>query len=248
MVAIDGSKFKAVNNRDKNFSRAKIKRRMEVLEKSLNQYFAQLESADREESSRAEIKKTHLKDKIKAVKKEMQRIKKIEEKVIEAPDKQISLTDPDARAMKARGSGVVGYNVQTAVDTKSHLIVAHEVTNLTLDRDLLPPMAKQARAAMGTEDLTALADRGYFKSEEILACDEAGITTYLPRPQTSNNQARGLFGKRDFHYIPKDDEYECPAGERLIYRFTREERGLTLHRYWSSLCPECPMKAQCTTG
>ncbi len=93
-----------------------------------------------------------------------------------------------------------------------------------------------------------VADRGYFKGEEILACDETGITTYVPKPQTSGNQSQGLFGKRDFHYVPEDDEYRCPAGERVVWRMTTKEKGLTLHRYWSSACRACPIHSQCTTG
>lgn len=109
-------------------------------------------------------------------------------------------------------------------------------------------MAKQAKAAMGTKKLTALADRGYFKGEEILACKEEDIAAYVPKSLTSNNTAKGLFDKRDFQYFAKDDEYLCPAGERAIWRFAREEKGLLIHRYWSSACPDCPIKAKCTTS
>ena len=141
---------------------------------------------------------------------------------------------------------MVGYNVQTAVDTTHHLMVAHEVTNVGHDRTQLANMAQQAKAIIETEELDVVADRGYFKGEEILACDEAGITTYLPKPQTSGSLSKGLFSKRDFMYRPADDEYECPAGERLIYRFTQEEKGKAIRRYWSSVCPQCPIKSQCT--
>ena len=225
IVAIDGSKFKAVNNRDKNFTQAKMKRRLEQIDKSIERYLGQLDSADREEPTIAEAKTTRLKDKIAALQKEMARLKTLEERMLQAPDKQISLTDPDARSMKTRGNGIVGYNVQTAVDTEHHLIVAHEVTNNGSDRSQLSNMAKQARDAMGAEDLSAVADRGYFKGEEILECDQAGIEVTLPKPQTSNSQADGRFGKRDFHYVPEDDEYRCPAGERLIWRMTTQETG-----------------------
>jgi len=248
IVAIDGSKFKAVNNRDKNFTSAKMKQRMEQIEASIERYLGQLDSADREEPSVAEAKTPRLNDKIAALKEEMQRLKELEAQMLEEPDKQISLTDPDARSMKTRGNGIVGYNVQTAVDTEHHLIVAHEVTNVGSDRGQLSNMAKQARTAMGVEDLTAVADRGYFKGEEILACHEAGITTVLPKPQTSGSQSKGLFGKRDFRYLPEDDEYRCPAGEHLIWRMTTQEKGRTLHRYWSSACQACSMKSQCTTS
>ena len=246
IVAIDGSKFKAVNNRDKNFTQAKMKHRMEQVEKSIDRYLGQLDSADREEPTVAEAKTSRLKDKIAVLKEEMQHLQAIEVRMLESPDKQISLTDPDARSMKTRGNGIVGYNVQTAVDTENHLIVSHEVINTGSDRGQLSNMAKQAQQVMEAEDLKAVADRGYFKGEEILACDEAGIEVTLPKPQTSGAQAEGRFGKRDFHYLPEDDEYRCPAGERLIWRMTTQEQGRTLHRYWSSNCQHCAIKAQCT--
>jgi len=165
-----------------------------------------------------------------------------------SPDKQVSLSDPDARSMKNREGGIVGYNVQTAVDAEHHLIVAHEVVTDGVDRDQLAPMAEQARQAIGTEELTVVADRGYFKGEQILECTNAGITALVPKTQTSNSRAEGRFDKQDFIYVAADDEYRCPAGERAIRRFTTVEKGLTIHKYWSSACPRCPIKAQCTTG
>lgn len=214
VVAIDDSKFKAVNNYDKNFSSTKVKRRLEQLESSIKHYFKELESADRADSQVPEERKLHLKEKIKAVEGEIARVNSIGEQLEESSETQVSLTDPDARSMrtKSKSSGVVGYNVQTAVDTKNHLIVAHDVTNTGSDRRQLSRMAQKARDAMGKETLTALADRGYYTGEEILACEQSGITPYVPKSQTSSNQAKGLFGKRDFHYIAEDDEYQCPAG------------------------------------
>jgi transposase len=247
-VAIDGSKFKAVNNRDRNFTQAKMKRRLQQIDESIERYLGQLASADRQEA--AEDKTQRLEDKIAGLKKEMARLKKLEVQMLQTPDQQISMTDPDARSMatSGRGTGMVGYNVQTAVDAKHHLIVAHEVTNMGHDRTQLANMAKQAKDALETDVLCVVADRGYFKGEEILACDEAGITTYLPKPQTSGSLSRGLFSKRDFIFIPEDDEYRCPADERLIYRCSTVEKGQTIRRYWSSVCPSCPIKSKCTTG
>jgi transposase len=248
LVVIDGSKFKAVNNRDRNFTRAKMKRRLAQVEASLDRYFEQLEQADREESSIADIKTVNLKDKIATLKEEMARLSALEVQMQAAPDKQVSLTDPDARSMKTRGNGIVGYNVQTAVEAEHHLIVAHEVTNQGSDRSHLSPMAKQAREAMDAENLTAVADAGYFKSKEILSCHEAGITANVPKPETSDKRAKGLFGRRDFRYVHDKDEYRCPANEYLIWRYTTEENGLTVHRYWSSNCQACALKSKCTTG
>ena len=249
-VAIDGSKFKAVNNRDRNFTKAKMKRRLQQIDESIERYLGQMASADRQEAEIANDKSQRLEDKIAALKKEMERLKKLEVRMLQAPDQQISLTDPDARSMatSGRGTGMVGYNVQTAVDARHHLIVAHEVTNVGHDRTRLFNMAKQAKEMIGTDELEAVADRGYFKGEQILACDEAGIRTYLPRPQTSGSTKKGLFSKRDFIYKAADDEYECPAGERLIWRFETQEKGLKIHKYWSSSCPNCPIKSRCTTS
>ena len=142
----------------------------------------------------------------------------------------------------------MGYNVQTAVDAKHHLIVTHEVTNQGHDRHQLHHMAQQAKEAIGAETLAVVADRGYFKGEEILACEKSQITTYLPKPQTSGSTKKGLFSKRDFIYHAEDNEYACPAGERLIWRFETEEKGLKIHKYWSSHCPTCSIKSQCTTS
>jgi transposase len=250
VVAIDGSKFKAVNNRDRNFTNAKVKRRLEQIEESIARYLSQLDTADRHEGAVAEAKAGRLKDKIAILKQQMQGLKAMELRLRDAPDQQISLTDPDARSMatSGRGTGIVGYNVQTAVDAKNHLIVAHEVTNVGNDRGQLAMMAEQARAATGIAELTVVADRGYFSGDEILACDQAGITPFVPKPLNSNSKAEGRFGKPDFIYIASDDEYRCPAGQRLIKRFTTVEAGMTLDIYWSSACPRCPIKAQCTTG
>jgi len=250
-VAIDGSKFKAVNSRDKNFTRAKMKRRMEQIEESVDRYLHQLDSADRQEPSLARTTKTdRLADKIATLKEEMRRLEELEVEMLATPDQQVSLTDPDARSMatSGRGSGMVGYNVQAAVDTKHHLIVAHEVTNVGTDRAQLSAMAKQTKAALETDRLDVVADRGYFSSLEILACDEAGITVTLPKPLTSGAAAKGRFGKQDFVYLAEDDVYRCPAGERLVYHYTNQERGLTLRRYWTTACRSCAIKDQCTTG
>jgi len=246
LVAIDGSKFKAVNNRDRNFTSAKLKRRMEDIESSINRYLVALETADRQELVIAKAKTERLHDKIAALKEQMQVLRDIEVQLNAAPDKQLSLTDPDARSMKTRGTGMVGYNVQTAVDAKHHLIVAHEVTNTGLDRDKLTSMSRLARAEMGVDNLTVVADRGYFKSEEILACHEAGITVFVPKSVTSAATADGRFGKDDFIYDAAKNEYSCPAGERLIWRYATVESGLRLHRYWSSNCQQCTLKDKCT--
>ena len=250
-VAIDGSKFKAVNNRDRNFTAAKMERRLLQIEDSVARYLHQLDSADRQEPSEALATKTErLKEKIARLRHEMARLEGFKARMLATSDKQISLTDPDARSMatSGRGSGVVGYNVQASVETDHHLIVAHEVTNEGSDRSQLSPMSKKTKAVLEVEKLDVVADRGYFSSLEILACDRADITVTLPKPQTSGSRAKGMFTRQDFRYVAEDDMYICPAGERLTYRYTNEERGLILRRYWTNVCQACAIKDKCTTG
>jgi len=250
-VAIDGSKFKAVNNRDRNFTRAKVERRRAQLEESVARYLSQLDTTDLQEPSETLAQKTErLKEKIAKLEEEMAKLAAIEKRMLAAPDQQISLTDPDSRSMatSGRGSGVVGYNVQVAVDTQHHLIVTHEVTNSGSDRAQLANVAMQAKAVLGTDELDAVADRGYFNSPEILACHEAGITVTLPKPLTSGAKSRGRFGKQDFVYLPAEDVYRCPAGQHLKYYFTAEEHGQRLRRYWTNACRTCALKSRCTTG
>jgi transposase len=250
-VAIDGSKFKAVNNRDRNVTRAKVERRRAQLEESVARYLSQLDTADRQQPSEAlAAKTTRLKEKLAKLGEEMRRLEGLEARMLAAPDQQISLTDPDSRSMatSGRGSGVVGYNVQVAVDTEHHLIVTHEVTNVGSDRSQLARVAKETKATLQTDTLEAVADRGYFSGEEILACDQAGITVTLPKPMTSGAKSEGRFGKQDFVYLPEEDVYRCPAGERLKYYYTNVENGMNLRRYWTNACRTCPLRSRCTTA
>ena len=217
----------------------------------LNVIFLPLKQADRQEPADfTEAKVQRLKEKIVKLKAQMARLNRLEADLKETPDQQISLTDPDARSMatSGKGTGMVGYNVQTAVDTKHHLIVAHEVTNVGHDRNQLANMAKQARSAMGKDEIRAVADRGYFNGEEILACDKEKITAVVPKCVTSGAKAAGRFDKADFIYKKEDNEYQCPAGQRLIWRYITVEREMQVHRYWGSSCQQCAIKAECTTG
>jgi transposase len=251
IVAIDGSKFKAVNTRDKNFTRASIKRRMEQVEASIDRYLSALATADRHDGEIAQQKSVRLKDKLASLREQMRAFKALETEVHAAPDQQISLTDPDARAMatNGKGTGMVGYNVQTAVDATHHLIVAHEVTNVGNDRAQLSPMTRLAQREMGVEAIDVLADRGYFSGEEILACEALGAMPYVPKPLTSGAKADSRFGKQDFIYEPDQDIYRCPAGQNLPRHMSTVENGMVLHRYWDlASCRACPIKGQCTTG
>jgi transposase len=247
-VAIDGSKFKAVNNRDKNFTPHKLKARVQQLEDSVARYLNDLDRADRQPGSVPSDRIADLKEKIAQAREHIRKLRGVEKHVERSADQQISLTDPDARSMatSGRGTGIVGYNVQAAVDTTHHMIVAHEVCNVGHDRSQLVAMSTLARKAIGEEDVTVLADRGYYSGEEIIECDKAGINTLIPKPITSNSRAEGRFDKRDFIYIADKNEYRCPAGERAVWRMTTVESGRTMHRYWASACPRCPIKSRCT--
>lgn len=249
-VAVDGSKFKAVNSDDRSFTPAKMERRLKKLDESIDKYLAEIKRIDNENTKEAENTKIKLKDRLAKVREEAQRLKLIEKKMLESPDQQIALTDPDARIMQSGGRSTVvtGYNVQSVVDTENHLIVTHEVTNRGSDRSQLFKMSRQAKKVLGLDTMDVVADKGYYKGTEILACANAGIATYLAKPQTSISQSKGKFGKRDFKYIEVDDEYQCPAGQRLTYRSQVFENGLALDRYWTSACEGCTLKAQCTTA
>jgi transposase len=250
LIAIDGSKFKAVNNRDRNFTKAKVRARLQQIEESIERYLSMLDTIDRTEPAEAPAKTVRLQDKITLLKEQMQALKEVEVRLQDAPDGQISLTDPDARSMatSGRGTGMVGYNVQTAVDTTYHLIVAHEVTNIGNDRSQLAKMSEQTREATGIKKLAVVADRGYFSGEEVLACDQAGIATYVPKPLTSGAKADGRFGKQDFVYMSDRDEYCCPAGHAMTRRFETVDKGLIINVYATPACRRCLLKADCTTG
>jgi len=244
-VVVDGSKFKAVNNRDRNFTHAKM-------DQSLARYLDQLDSADRQDPSEAiTTKTTRLKEKIGRLRQEMVRLDALDGLMRQSSDQQVSLTDPDARSMatSGRGSGVVGYNVQVVVEAEHHLIVTHEVTNIGNDRAQLAPMARAAQQTLGADKLHVIADRGYFDGEQIKDCVDAGLTVTLPRPQTSGAKAAGRLGKQDFVYLPDQDAYRCPAGAVLTYHFSTVEKGMHLRRYWSTAaCLACTIKTQCTTA
>ena len=249
VVAIDGSKFKAVNNRDKNFTVAKVGKRIEQVDASIARYLAALDRADREESDVAEVKSVRLKEKIAGLRRQMQSLKEMAQQVQAAPDQQVSLTDPDARSMatSGRGTGIVGYNVQIAVDAEHHLIVAHEVINQGYDRSQLAPMALKAQQATGCEQVTALADRGYFSSDQVLSCEGTGVAPIVPKTLTSSGTKRGLFTRQDFIYDAEHDHYTCPAGAKLTKARRRADHteDFDFYRHLSA-CFTCPLRPRCT--
>lgn len=250
LAVIDGSRFKGVNSRDRNFTRGKVKARLAQAEEAIGRYLQALDAADRQEGLGAAAEAGNLREKLARLDAQVRKLKAMEQAVEEAPDHQVSLTDPDARSMVTglRLVGVVGYNVQAVVDPEHHLIVAHEVTNQVVDRGQLPKMAAKAKAALGMDEIEVIADRGYFSGQDILACQEFGVRALAPKTQTSNARAEGRFSKDDFVYQPDADAYRCPAGETLTRRFDTMEGEMKIQVYWTNQCPACPLKSKCTTS
>ncbi|MEM6891841.1 MAG: IS1182 family transposase [Pseudomonadota bacterium] len=254
LVAIDGSRFKGVNSKAKNYTRGKLRQKLGEIDKAIERYLGALDRADElfEQTGTVlpEARMERTLRKLEHLRKETTRYRSIEKRMNDTGETQVSLSDPDARSMATtpRMPRVVGYIVQTAVEAENHLIVAHEVTMHGYDRDALSMMAVAARDAMAADRIDAIADKGYYKSEEILACEEAGIEVVVPKPQTSNAGARGQFDKADFNYDAEADVYVCPAGEELIYRFTGPQDGKAIRVYWSSNCANCTIKDKCTNG
>ena len=254
IVAIDGSKFKAVNAKERNYTREKLRRRLGEIEESIARYMGELDRADEVLSKtgmmmpEARIARTI--KKLAHYKKEAAALRAVEQRMDTTGETQVSLTDPDCRSMAttSKQSRVVGYNVQSVVETKHHLIVAHEVTNHGYDRDALAMMASAAKDVMASEKLEAVADKAYYRGEEIVAAEGLGVAVTVPKPNTSNAAAFGRFDKTDFVYNPDDDSYTCPAGQRLTYHMTSELDGKNMRSYWTNACVECPIKSKCTTG
>jgi len=253
-IAIDGSKFKAVNHREKNFTHDRLARRMAAIEETIDRYLAELDRADHQHAMCGvpvpPAKVERLKRGIETLQRKLESLAALEAQMRATGEQQISLTDPDARAMTSQSHSayVVGYNVQSAVDTQNHIIVVHEVSNVGIDKGHLSSMAGKARDALEADTIEVLADRGYFKSEELAACEAAGIEAYVPKPLTSNARAEGRFDRRDFIYERQSNSYICPAGEKLTYRMTTTEAGKVMHRYWTNVCEGCALKQHCTTS
>ncbi len=254
IVAIDGSRFKAVNSKAKSYTRGKLKQKLGEIDKAIERYLMELDRADEalaKTGSTVPISQiVRTSRKLANLNKEAKRYRAVEERMDATGETQVSLSDPDAKSMTttARMPRVVGYNVQTAVEARHHLIVAHEVTTFGYDRDALSKMAKAARDEMETDELEAIADKGYFKSEEILACEDAGITPIVSKPLTGSSSIRGKFDRADFVYDTEKDVYVCPAGEHLTYRYTSERDGKILRAYSSEFCSGCVIKDKCTTS
>lgn len=248
LVAIDGSKFKAVNSRSKNFTRRKLKRLVERIDEKIERYLQELDENDEQEPNIYKPTAEELREKIEALKKHREEHEALQQQLEESGDRQISLTDPDARSMpvgKGRGTEVA-YNVQVSVDAKHKLIVDHEVTNKATDLGQLSPMALRAKEVLQVETLEVVADMGYYDGKHIKACLEEGITPYIPKANTSANSRLGLYGKRDFRYDADNDCYWCPAGEALNFRFQTTELGRDIRYYATSACRGCELRPRCT--
>ena len=254
LVAIDGSKFKAVNAKTKSYTREKLRRRLGEIDTAIDRYMGELDRADEVVAKTGvhpvEARLSRVIKKLAHYRKEARSLRTIEKRMDSTGETQVSLTDPDCRAMAATSKQprIVGSNVQSAVGTKHHLIIAHEVTNHGYDRDALSMMAHKARDAMGSDTIEAIADKGYYKGEEIVACEQAGIAVTVSKPHTSNAAAVGRFDRADFVYAAEKDAYMCPAGKWLPYHYTNKQDGKTLRNYWTNDCVTCVIKHRCTTG
>ncbi len=251
LVAIDGSKFKAVNSKQKNDTQASMKRRINRVEKHIKDYLKAIEDKDSDDTGVEEHTVSQLNEKLDALEVHLEALRQREKEVKAHPDKQLSETDPDARLMKQSTVGsLVGYNVQTVVDTENKLIVAHEVTNSPVDRGQLLPLARLAQEALGRDELKVFADRGYYKGTDIKSCVDEGMITLIPKSLTSNNGARGLFPRSAFKYDAQKNEYRCPADQVLTYRHSSVEKGMSINTYYVSnpICRACRLKSHCTVG
>jgi len=249
LVAVDGSKFKAVNSGQKNFSAKKLEQRLREIDKKVERYLDEMERADKQENPPQEITAAELKEKIEQLKQRKGKYEELLKELKSSGEKQVSLTDPDSRAMALTPKGEVSYNVQTAVDKKYHLIVEQDVTNEGLDNHQLFLMAQSTKEMLGQAEIEVVADMGYYSHEELKKCEDAGIRAYVSKPMVSKNTARGLFGKEKFTYEPQANCYLCPQGERLTFRFeSREQKQKKFRYYWTTACLNCPIKAQCTTN
>jgi len=248
LVAIDGSKFKAVNSRGRNFTDRKLQQALKDIDQKIEAYLDELDANDAQEPEERKLSAEELKEKIKLLKERMKNYKGLQRLLDESDQSQISVTDPDSRSMPVGGGRVtdVAYNVQVAVDPKHKLIVEHEVTNAVTERGLLSKMALRAKEALGVDRLEVLTDMGYYDGQQVKTCLEAGITPYIPKPNTSANTQLGLFGKEDFRYDPQNDCYGCPAGERLTFRWQSTEKGRQRRYYTTPACARCTLKPQCT--
>ena len=249
LLAVGGTRIKAVNNKDRNFTRASLTEFIKLADARLDDYLQRLDQSDASESTTGGSRVKNLAEKIAAIRQRRARCEEMLAHLDQTGEEQISLTDPDSRAMAAHTRVAVGYNVQVAVDTKHKLIVEQQVTNQVVDMGLLTQTATPAKEVLGVETIAVVADRGYFKIEDIEACEQAGIEPYVPRPQRGPSVKAGLFRKDEFQYDADSDSYVCPAGQRLYPYSSSLLRGLKKINYTNKLaCDDCKIRSQCTNG
>jgi transposase len=250
LVAIDSTKIKAQNSKGRNYSEAKLKALLAEIENKVSAYLEELDRADAQEASSADSEQRlsveELKQKIAQLKERKKELENLAQDLEQSGGRQISLTDPDSRAMSMGRGSTVGYNVQTAVDARHSLIVDTQVTNTTSDLGALGTMAIKAQENLEAKNLSVVADKGYYNAKEVLACESIGVTAYVAKPLTSANTARGLYGKESFKYDARKNCYICPAAQKLTYRFATNEKGRAIYYYRASGCKSCPLKAKCT--
>lgn len=246
LVAIDGSKFRAVNSPKRNFTQKKLRRMLKEIDGKIEEYLKQLDQQDQQEAGQRGLSPERLKEKIERYKERREQYEQIKSNLEQSEESQVSLTDPESRLMRV-GHGVeVSYNVQIVVDHKHKLVVEHEVSNEVTDQGQLSAMAKKAQERLGVQTLEVVADRGYYNGGEVKACEESGMTVYVPKPNNSSNLKRGLFTKEDFIYEPQKDCYRCPAGKELSYRYQTLEQGRLMRSYAISGCKSCELRSGCS--
>ena len=249
LLAVDGTRIKAVNNKDRNFTRASLTKFIELADAKLDDYLQRLDQGDAAEAKTAGSRVKNLAEKIAAIRARRTRCKEMLAHLDKTGDDQISLTDPDSRAMAAHTHIAVGYNVQVAVDTKHKLIVEQQVTNQVVDMGMLTQTAEPAKEVLGVETIEVVADKGYFKIEDIESCEKAGIVPYVPRPQRGPSVRAGLFRKDEFQYDANSDSYVCPADQRLHPYSSSLLRELKKINYVNKpACGDCVIRARCTNG
>lgn len=248
LVAIDGSKFRAVNSKRRNYSQTKLRHTLAQIDAQIEGYLQQLDQADTTEADTTRPTARQLQEKIAHLKERKEKNADMLEQLNSSGQSQVSLTDPDSRSMKVGQGTEVCYNVQTAIDAKHKLIVEHQVTNSVTDLGQLTPMALQAKQTLGVEKLEVVADMGYYWGAQVKECGEAGITAYIPKALTSANTHQGLFGKERFVFDSQKDSYRCPAGQQLSYRSSSFELGRSIRYYRAeaATCRACALKAKCT--
>jgi transposase/CheY-like chemotaxis protein len=246
LLAIDGSKFRAVNARTRNFNRAELERRTQEIDRRIEDYFRELDEADEQEAGISRPTAEELRKKIEELKQKGVKFAELLEELDRTGERQVSLTDPDSRSMRSGPTTEVCYNAQTVVDEKHKLIVANDVTNEGVDATQLAPMARQAQEILGGSGFSVVADQGYASANHVRECLDHGITPYVPKPVTSANGPLGLFTKDDFRYDGENDCYVCPADQRLTFRFQTHEKGRAVRYYETSACGSCSLKPECT--